>query len=377
MKNGIIRIILLSVLVKLSYLAFAYLAAPQTGAAHSYLQLIQRNDAAWYKDISEKGYPKIENKRDLGYVDSNNTIQSSWAFFPLYPLINGVLMKIAGVDFGTSAAIWSWVLSTLGFCGLYLFAQSVLTMTGEQSVFVTAGFVLFPFHYYFSMAYTEALFFCLLIFSFLAIAKQQYFALSVLVFLLCLTRPNGVVALLPLFLFHLEQRNLLQGWRMRWNQLLTKQNILSTAAFVAGPLALILYSLYQYQMTGEYFAFSKAQAGWRKTFMFPLLALFREGDWRMQFNSIYTLLAMILAIALRKRLPLSLQVLVWVGLLLPMAAGSVVSMPRYISVLFPLFVVPLGTLYAKFRWAIGLLLVVWLLHLWTFHFWLTGDWFSY
>ena len=65
-------------------------------------------------------------------------------------------------------------------------------------------------------------------------------------------------------------------------------------------------------MTDHYFAFIKAQAGWYKEFMFPLLSLFRRGDLATQFNSVYTILFMLLAIVMAKKLPLSLNVLIWI-----------------------------------------------------------------
>jgi hypothetical protein len=123
---------------------------------------------------------------------------------------------------------------------------------------------------------------------------------------------------------------------LNWQSLVNWKNIGISCLFLAGPLALVLYGMYQYQMTGNYMAFGAAQAGWGRRFMFPFMAFFREGDVRMQFNSVYTILVMVYAIYFARKMPLSFQLLVWIGLLLPLTAGSVVSMPRFISMLFPL-----------------------------------------
>jgi hypothetical protein len=64
-------------------------------------------------------------------------------------------------------------------------------------------------------------------------------------------------------------------------------------------------------MTGYYFAFSIAQAGWYREFMFPLFAFFRRGDFATQFNSVYTILVIILSAMIWKKLPLSMNLLAW------------------------------------------------------------------
>ncbi|MEZ4805524.1 MAG: hypothetical protein R2852_08605 [Bacteroidia bacterium] len=65
-----------------------------------------------------------------------------------------------------------------------------------------------------------------------------------------------------------------------------------------------------------------------------------------QFSSVYCIIIMIIAILHFKRWPMSFNVLVWIGLLLPLSAGSVISFTRYSSSLFPYFTI-LGKVKSK------------------------------
>jgi hypothetical protein len=97
----------------------------------------------------------------------------------------------------------------------------------------------------------------------------------------------------------------------------------------------------------------------------------------MQFNSAYTVVAMLLTFYLYRRSSVSEQIYLWLGFLLPLLTGSVLSMPRFISALFPLFILPFtaGPMNkTKFVLVAGLCVVLQLL---TFYFWVIGDSFSY
>jgi hypothetical protein len=129
-------------------------------------------------------------------------------------------------------------------------------------------------------------------------------------------------------------------------------------------------------MTNEYFAFSIAQAGWYRRFMFPLLAFFRQGNFPTQFNSFYGIAAIIIAVFAWKRFPLSLNMLIWISLILPLSSGSVNSLPRFISIIFPLTIF-IGSWLYKSRGRNWILTGLFGLQMITFYFWLISDPFSY
>lgn len=348
---------------------------PSVFSYNGYAEMIKRHDAGWFENIAENGYPVLTKKEDIGYHKGAEYKQSSWAFFPFYPWLIGITMKALHVNFSAATAIWSILFSPIAFWGFYLFASDWFN-DSRKAFFVTLVFILFPFHFYFSMAYTEAVFFTLLIFSFISIHSRRYYLLPWLLVPLVLTRPNGISCLLPLMIYFMEQENLLSKNDFRLTNFLNRKSLMMAAWLIPAVLAFAAFCIYQHQMTGYYFAFSIAQQGWYKEFMFPLLAFFRRGDWPSQFYSVYSILVLLFSIYCWKKLPLSFNLFIWINLLLPLTSGSVTSMQRYVSVIFPLMLVT-GDLLYKFKNRNVVLTVLFSLQLLTFYFWLISHPFSY
>lgn len=190
-----------------------------------------------------------------------------------------------------------------------------------------------------------------------------------------MVRPNGLFMLLPLSLYFLENKKILEGYKLSRNKF-DRIAFFQFLSFLPGILIFAAYCLYQKQMTDEYFAFSIAQAGWYRKFMFPLLAFFRQGNFATQFNSYYGIIAIILAGFAWRRFPLSLNVLIWISLILPLCSGSVTSIQRFISVIFPLTIY-FGSWMYKSRNRNWILPGLFALQLITFYFWLIRDPFSF
>jgi hypothetical protein len=380
-KINIFYIIILALALKVFYFVFAltvskfdvgYQAKCNTG---EFFSLFKRNDSFWYQKAAEEGYPKVTNPMDLGYSYGKHFKQSVWAHFPFYPLSIRAVETCLKLNFEQSAFVVSLIFSSASFIAFYLLCLNMFKLNERQSLLSTLSFMLFPFHYYYSMYYTEATFFTFLAFSFLSINKRKYWLTSILLIPLTLVRPNGIACLLPLFIYHIEVEG---GFATFYAsiKLFNWQKIKNVLWFLSAPLALAVYCIYQKYMTDHYFAFIKAQAGWYKEFMFPLLSLFRRGDLATQFNSVYTILFMLLAIVMAKKLPLSLNVLIWISMLLPMTSGSVSCMPRYISTIFP-FSIYLASFFTNKKKGILILPVIFLLQLLTFYPWLIYHPFSF
>ena len=374
--KNIIRLLIASLILKATYLVFAYFILGNFPllSTDNYASIIKRNDAGWYERIATNWYPVITDKKDLGYNDGADFKQSEWAFFPFYPGLTRICIKWLNVEYDFIGIIWSVIFSSLAFTGFYLFCELYLK-DARRAFYSSLVFLLFPFHYYFSMMYTEAIYFSVLIFSFLSIYTRKYLFIPFLIIPLVLVRPNGIIGLIPLYLYFLERKDIISKERIDLKMLLGKQTVLQSLLFLTGPAAFILYSIYQKQMTGYYFAFSIAQAGWYREFMLPFFAFFRRGDFTTQFNSFYTIAAILLSIFAWKRFPLSLNIFIWTSLLLPLCSGSVTSMPRFISVIFPLTILISDWLYpGKYKFPV--LGLFFLLQIFVFYFWLMGNPFS-
>lgn len=337
-----IAIIVVALFLKFSYFFCAYFIYPVEGkksiSLNYYTYTLNKNDSGWYQGIVENGYPKLSNSREIGYCDSTGQKQSSWAFFPLYPLLVKVLMYIPGITFNGSALIWSYIFSLLCFCLLYYFFRAI-EMKRETALLATMIIMLMPNHYYFSVFYTESIFLSFLLLSFIAIRKKKYILLSIASSFLILSRPNGIISFVPLGLYLLEQENILHSiYKIRFRELSIRK-ILPFISFVPALILFGLYCVYQKANTTEYFAFSIAQQGWCKVTTYPWKSFFIDSTLGIQYNSIYGIVFILLFIILsiRYHMRLSFVILIFFTLFFPLVKGTCGGLSRYCSVLFPFF----------------------------------------
>lgn len=363
-------LVLCFLLLKISYLLFAQATNnvnPEQNLLDQYLSIVHKFDSDWYQIIAENGYPEIIEPEDLGYSKGADIKQSEWAFFPFYPMLAKGFMNISGLSFPVTGLILNLIFSMLCLIGFYLFSKFHFKEK-NKAILACAILFLFPFSFYFSMLYTEAIFFTALIFSLVYIQRRNYFLMSLCLIPLCLLRPNGLILLLPLYLYLLEDRNMITR-RLNISNLLKWPSLKWSLLFLTGILSFTFYCFYQLYQTGDFFAFSSAQAGWGREFTFPLLALFRKSSLANQFNSVYSILLILFTISQLKKWPISFNVLVWLSILLPLSSGSVTSMTRFTILIFPIFL-SLSAMVSKLQAKWLVFVTVTILHFGSFYFWL-------
>jgi Gpi18-like mannosyltransferase len=380
MKKRWATIIWIALLIKIIYFGFAVILEKtgENGVApisfKAFTRIFEKNDSGWYLNIAQSWYPKVTSRIELGYSHDSVYRQSPWAFFPAYPLLLRMTHLSTGMNVHLAGFYWAIIFSLLSFLLFYQLCRE-FGVEEKESFYLTLVMMVFPFHYYFSVLYTEGLFFTFLAFGFLSLKYNKYFLFSLITMFLVMTRPNGLFMMIPLGLYYLENKGILEGYKFRVTKI-DRIAIIQSLSFLPGFLTFFAYCLYQKQMTNEYFAFSIAQVGWYRRFMFPLLAFFRQGNFPTQFNSFYGIAAIIIAVFAWKRFPLSLNMLIWISLILPLCSGSVISLPRFISVIFPLTIF-IGSWLYKSRGRNWILTGLFGLQMITFYFWLISDPFSY
>jgi hypothetical protein len=381
----ILIILAVAIGLKLAYMLFAFFAANngvvfddnQPFKVESFNEkndtklLFFRNDAGWYERVAINGHHKVTP--DSLKPDSKVWRQSYYAFFPLYPATTAVLQKVFNSNYKATATVEAFVFSLLAFVVFYTFAH-LYTKSENTALACTLVLMLFPFGYYYSMALTEAYFFVLLVGSFIAVHRKNIVLMALLSGLLVLVRPNGIITALPLGLYYLELHVFKGKWRLP--AMPDFKKLLPGFALLAMPIVFFTYCFYLKEMTGDFFAFSTAQAGWGKAFTNPLLVLFKLKDWRGIVETAFVFAAITIAVVGRKLIPLSMHVLIILSILLPLWAGTTISMPRYISVIFPLFII-LGYYLARSKYKPALYTLLGIMHLVSFYFWLKPDILSY
>lgn len=373
-RSAIVKLVGVLVCLKFAYILISAAAIDLSSREDNIAQSIldkainigMRKDAFWYKKIAALGYPVgavgTDGKRLIDFSQG----QSMWAFFPAYPVVNRWISQISGARYELAAMTASLLYSFLALLGCFLFCKNYWQDTGK-AFWTTLLIFVFPFHFYFSMYLTEAPFFACLIWAFYWIQENRHVALAITLVPLVLLRPNGLLMLLPIVLFYLERSGSLSFKKENIRPL-----IMGITFCIPAVLVFAGYLWYQYEMTGTAMAFSSAQAGWGKEFMFPLVALFRRGDINYQVTSTYVVAVSVLMIAYCRRLPISLIILVMIGLLLPLTAGSTYSMIRYLSVVFPLFLI-LSDITYRYRYRLVFLFILVVGHLTSFCLWLVDH----
>ncbi len=162
----------------------------------SYWVLATNWDGQWYQSIARNGYPT-----GAGALASPGT-QTSLAFYPLYPTLVGLLMRLTGLPFVVVGPTFGLLLGALGMALLYRW----LAITRGPAIALTAVVVLsvFPTSPAFQLAYSESLALVLLVIALRAVVERRWLVVLAAAFPLSLTRPIAlplavVIALLEVW----------------------------------------------------------------------------------------------------------------------------------------------------------------------------------
>lgn len=323
-----------------------------------FCEIYFNSDSGWYKVIAENGYANVP------LSESNNWSAPNlhFAFFPMFPMLIRLIMEITGMGF-YNAAFWLNIIILYPLVRYFYLFMLHYGIEAKQAFRGVVLFLVFPFSMHIYFIYTEALFITLVMAGFFFIAKKQWVCFEFVAGLLTLSRPNGLILIIPFFLYIIETNG---GFKKStFKQLFTSPLLYSILVM---PLVFFVWMYYQHLITGNWMASAAAQSGWKKHWMFPLLALFRNGFWQEQLASIYSIAIMLVAIYYFKKWASSINAYVWIIILLPLSAGSVISMTRYLAMLFPFYLQASKSEFVNkhYKWIIiGLIILqVWVLKLW-------------
>lgn len=266
----------------------------------------------------------------LGIAKNAYSAQFTQAFFPVYPIIIRFFSFLTGGNLLISALL----ISNIAFlAGLILFYKLVALYKNEKIATWSCIFLLsFPTSFYFGAVYTEGLFF-LLIMGALTLQEQKRPLLAAVV---------GSVS---------------SGTRLIGSVFsLTFINKKPKSIFYAGIviLGLLLYMLYLQVKFGNplYFLTSQSIFGQNREtqtivilpqVFFRYLKILLTTHGQLFFNALFelisTLTALILLVLSFKKVKTSWVVFSLISILLPTLTGTLASMPRYIIIAFPIYIV--------------------------------------
>lgn len=288
-------------------------------------------DGQWYLHIAQNGYSNFSTELEQ---------KKSYAFFPLYPLLIAMFMPLFGGSPLAAALTISFVGALASVILLYAIASMEMpSAAAKRSVWY---FLIFPSSIFFSVAYTEALFFALSLASILCVRRGRFATAGLWAYLAALARPQGVLLFFPLAI---------EWWQQHGRRPLNRSALKNLLSASAAPLGFATYYAYLVFITGNPFVYFQSNAqSWGRQLGSLFDAAMLIGDRLQRFAEIpfhsfqysqLDLVAMILflgmSIVIVQRFRLSYAVYSILLVVFPLLTGSTMSMIRYVALSFPHF----------------------------------------
>lgn len=305
---------------------FAWLVHANFFAGTPVLPQLCQFDCQWYATVLLDGYDLVPHAHDDGNA-------ANWAFFPLLPLAT----RFVDLLWPGGPLQAAFLVSNLALFGslwlLYRYARLRLDWAEEDARFAVLALAFSPVNLYFSVPYTESLFSLAALASLYFAAGGRFISGGVAAALASATRATGPFLVFPFLLLTLR--------RFSPRELLSLRPGTERAlvGIMLVPLGTFLFMLYLYLHMGDAFAFKNVQVAWGRIPGNPIEVLWSalsSGDGYTQYCALAGLLGLALGafLALRRLWPES--VLLLIGTLIPLST-SVLSLPRYVMGLFPVY----------------------------------------
>lgn len=320
-------------------------------------------DSGFYVDIASNGYWGANTLHSM----------STWAFFPLYPLLmrfialpfgtNDDALRVAGIFVSNSAAL---------IAAIYLYKLTTKELGHKPAARAVLYLALFPMSFFLSAVYTESLFLALAISCTYYARLHRWWLAGLLGGLAALTRPQGALMLIVVGWEYLqfmtassqsiESQTQMSGrvvfirqWlRSRlinfFQALLRWHTWLDFAWLALIPGGLALFSIYAKLKVGAFTAFSMSEKyGWHRQFTNPLPVLINyiqhsqpasPYNWDFYALNLIMICAFFpLLIPIFRKLPSTYGIFTLVFLVMPLTSGRFTSVPRYYLVVFPVYMI--------------------------------------
>jgi hypothetical protein len=331
----------------LSTIGYAPGAQPFHDFASEWMNLPLRWDAGWYLQIATSGY---QFAREAGAE-----LQQNIVFFPAYPLLVRFVALLLGKSMGAFVAGATLVsIGCFVIALVYCFRMAARLLDSDRATVMVWLIATYPFALFFGAIYSESLFLAASAGAFDHLQRREWWRAAAWAFVLGLARPQGWLVALPLALAAIEERRRGNGIWLRVDPVFSAAAVPSWRAFLVAtmPLAgVACYSLFVWHLAGHPLAWASGQAAWGRhyTGLVRLVAdrynfisaagigtYVREQPYDV-LNGLGLVLALASVVPLATKLSPALAVLVLVDVLPGAAAGGLLSMGRFSSVAFPMF----------------------------------------
>lgn len=281
----------------------------------------------------------------------------TYYFFPLYPILIRFIANFFG-GLQTDFALSGLLISNISFFVAILGLWKLINLDFKKNIAINSILLLllFPTSFYLGSYYSESLFLALAVWSFYLARKQKWFLASILAGLSSATRLVGIVMLPTLLVeYYLQNKDTIKRKIINWNFI---------SIIFLSLLGLVFYLIYLQKETGDFLVFVKTvsifgdqrssnivalpQVFYRYIFkILPNLSFsFMPGVYIAFLEFAVGIVFLFLSLYSFEKLPLSYFIYLFGTYLIPTLSGSFSSLPRYVLISFPGFII-LGTFISK------------------------------
>ncbi len=289
-------------------------------------------DSFWYLDIAENGY-SYEGAGQLSNI----------VFFPLYPF----LMKILSFVVGGNLILAGWIISSASlFLALLFLFRLVREFHPQVDPYLPVLLLLiFPTAFFLNAVYTESLFLFLSIASLYYGLKGRYGAAGAFGVFAALTRVTGALLFVPLAWEYYRRHGLNI-------QAILNRHLLWLVAIPAGTLSFFLFHWLKF---GDPILFLRVESAWGRAFILNqghFVFLSHPAFANFLADVMFAVFALGATWLVFRRLRTSYGLYMLATLGVTLGTGTLMSIGRYILVLFPIFI--LGGMmkneYVRYAW---------------------------
>ncbi|MFA0823377.1 MAG: hypothetical protein ACC612_10870 [Methanomethylovorans sp.] len=288
-------------------------------------------DAGWYMTISQNGYT-------AGPFEQLILEQTNIAFFPLYPL----LMRFFGYILGNHYIAGLIISNICLFIScIYLYKLVKLDFDKYTASKSVKYLLFFPTSFILSGVFSESLYLALTVICFYYARTGKWQTVGIIGFFLALTRSTGVLVVLPLLYEGIVP--LLNENKNLRSIKFSRKEISPLFYLLLIPLGLIFFMIFNYYLTGDFMAFAHAQLAWDRHLTNPLYVLITgyKSSVYTAFEAIFTLLFSFIILLSYRKIRFSYWLFCMYSIFIPLSTG-IMSMPRFISVIFPIYILFAG-----------------------------------
>ena len=291
-------------------------------------------DGIHYLDIAKNGYGIYQQ-----------------VFFPLYP----GFIKFLTPYFGGRALTAGLMISWFSFLGALFFFYKLIKLDFDEKIVkrTLVYFLIFPTSFFFSVVYTESLFLFLVLSSFYFARKRNWWLAGILGALASATRLVGIF-LLPALLWEWWEQQKVKSPKLK------VQSLLSLIPIFLVAMGLLFYMRFLAINYNDSLMFAHLQSVDK---IIPLYQVF----WRYlkmllttKLDPIYFMIwleflttvgfLVLLVFAYLRKIHFPYLVFALLAFIFPTTSGTLLSMPRFVLVLFPCFIVLALIEAKKIRW---------------------------